>query len=221
LPSRYWQALEDFVRRGGKLVVDGLTAYYDEYAHCIMKTGFPLENLFGASVKEFKLEGELFEVTLTDPSITLPGHCWQGTLRVRFATPIGFLGEEITAVRHAFGDGEVIWIPTLLGLGARLQSTMPLSLFLYTEAQTSISVVAFRFRQHYPGLMMKTMCAGPAYLTIIINKSSQSVEIGLILPDILRETARAEILFGGFPGQTLNPDRINILPEETLVVKWE
>jgi len=221
LPSRYWKALENFVCKGGKLIVDGLTAYYDENAHCIMKTGFPLEHLFGASVKEFKFEGNLFDVDLTDPNIILPGHCWRGRLRIQSATPIGFAGDEITAVRHAFGKGEVVWIPTLLGLGARLQGHAQLSDFLFSEADACIAAIPFRFHQHYPGLMMKTLRSQAAFVTIIINKSGQPADVELVTPEFLRGYGRSDILFADLQGEVTQPNKVHISPEETLVIRWE
>jgi beta-galactosidase len=221
LPSRYWNALENFVRKGGKLIVDGLTAYYDENAHCIMKTGFPLEHLFGASIKEFKLEGNQFDVDLTDPNITLPGHCWRGTLRVQSATPIGFVGGEVTAVRNSFGKGEVVWMPTLLGLGARLQGHAQLSDFLFSEADASIAAIPFRFCQHYPGLMMKILRSQAAYITIIINKSGQPADVELARPEFMRGYGKSEILFADHQGEVTQPNKVHVSPEETLVIKWE
>ena len=80
MPSRYWESLHTFVERGGKLIMDGLTAYYDEHAHCIMKHDFPLADLCGAYMKEFKLNGNLFDIVIDDeynPSLPTAGreHC--------------------------------------------------------------------------------------------------------------------------------------------------
>jgi len=221
LPSRYWQQLEDFVQCGGKLILDGLTAYYDENAHCIMKTGFPLAELCGASIKEFKLLGNLFEVNLTSPDITLPGHCWQGTLRCYQATPMGFAGDEITACRHSFGQGEIIWIPSLLGLGARLDSNTPLATFLSQEICESILSSPFRFGKHQPGLLQKTLFLDGAYLNILINKNQESVDIDLILPETLPADCQPKILFSDRGGRIVGRNRFHLPPEETLVLKWE
>ncbi len=138
IPSRYWKNLDDFVSKGGKLIVDGLTAYYDEHAHCIMKTGFPLEKLFGANIREFKLEGNLFEVPLNDPSLTIPGHCWRGTMVATAAKAVGFNNQEIIATRNIYGKGEVLWIPSLIGLAGRIQGYEPLSALLNDEVKANL-----------------------------------------------------------------------------------
>ena len=43
LPSRDWPRLSRFVERGGKLIVEGATGYFDEHQVCVMQTGFPLD----------------------------------------------------------------------------------------------------------------------------------------------------------------------------------
>ena len=220
LPSPYWQQIGGFVERGGKLIMDGLSAYYDENAHCIMKTGFPLSDLCGAVIKEFKLKGNLFEVELSDPELVLPGHCWQGTLQCRTATPIGCAEDDVSAVRHLYGRGEVFWVPTLLGLGGRLAGNGPLASLLYQEAAHSISQVPFRFDRHQPGVLSRTLEAPGAYLTVLINKNSSAVEIELVLPDLLPPDCQPAILFSNHGGQIRTKGRFHLPPEGTLVVKW-
>ncbi len=220
LPSRYWSQIEHFVKQGGKLIIDGLTAYYDEHAHCIMKTGFPLENLFGASIKEFTLKGNLFDVELSDPELVLSGHCWQGMLQPQTGTPVAHAGKEIIATRHSFGRGEVLWVPTLLGLGARLDQNTPLSALLFREAAQSINQIPFRFTRHQPGLLSRTLETTDAFVAILINKKSQPVDIELTLPDSLPLNCQPIILASIQDGQAGSQNKFHLPPEETLVVKW-
>jgi len=220
VPARFWGQLEKFVQRGGKLIVDGLTAYYDEHAHCIMKTGFPLEDLFGARVREFKLKDNLFDVILNAPDLVLPGHCWQGTLACRSATPIGAQGDEISAVRHPYGQGEVLWIPSLLGLGARLGGHGALADLLAQEVQGSFAEIPFRFDQHQPGLLLRSLDCKGAYLTVLINKNDRAVEVELILSTWIQAGFQPEILFAEHGGQIIGANRFYLPSEETLVMKW-
>lgn len=220
LPSRLWPQLEAFVQRGGKLIVDGLTGYYDEHAHSILKTGFPLETLFGARVKEFRLLGQLFDLPLDSPGMTLPAHCWQGTLHCSTATPIAYQGDEVIAARHAFGGGEVLWIPSLVGLGARLGGTAPLAAFLAQELQGSLSQVPFRFSRHQPGVLSRTLVCEGAYMVVLINKNSRQVEVTLSIPDDLPHYRLPEILFSDCGGKILVSNRFLLPPEEALVLMW-
>jgi beta-galactosidase len=216
IPSKYWKNLEDFVSKGGKLIVDGLTAYYDEHAHCIMKTGFPLEKLFGATIREFKLEGNLFDVSLNDPSLTIPGHCWRGTMAVTTARAIGFNNQDIIATRNEFGKGEVLWIPSLIGLAGRIQGYAPLSALLDKEASENISSVPFRFKDPASGMMMKTLQSGDSYVTVIINKSAASKEIELVNSKNLSPS----VLFSDKTGKIIN-SKVSLAAEETMVIQWK
>jgi beta-galactosidase len=216
IPSRYWKNLDDFVSKGGKLIADGLTAYYDEHAHCIMKTGFPLEKLFGADIREFKLEGDLFEVSLNDPSLTIPGHCWRGTMAVTTAKAIGFNNQEIIATRNVYGKGEVLWIPSLIGLAGRIQGYAPLSALLNDEVKASISSVPLRFKVPATGMLMKTLQSGNSYITVIINKSTGSKEVELVNSKNLRPS----VLFSDKTGR-IDYNRVSLAAEETIVIQWK
>jgi len=216
IPSRYWKNLEDFVSGGGKLIVDGLTAYYDEHAHCIMKTGFPLEKLFGADIREFKLEGNLFDVSLNDPSLKLPGHCWRGTMAVTTARAIGFNNQEIIATRNEYGKGEVLWIPSLIGLAGRIQGYEPLSALLSDEVKANLSSVPFRFKVPATGMLMKTLQSGDTFITVIINKSTGSREVELVNSKNLKPS----VLFSDKKGKIEN-NKVSLAAEETIVIQWK
>ncbi len=216
IPSRYWKNLDDFVSKGGKLIVDGLTAYYDEHAHCIMKTGFPLEKLFGANIREFKLEGNLFEVFLRDPSLTIPGHCWRGTMVATSAKAIGFHNQEIIATRNIYGKGEVLWIPSLIGLAGRIQGYEPLSALLKDEVKANLSSVPFRFKVPATGMLMKTLQSGESFITVIINKGPGSREIELVNSRDLRPS----VLFSDKTGKIDN-NKVSLAAEETMVIQWK
>jgi len=54
VPSKYAAILESFVSKGGKLMIDGLTGFFDEDLHNTMKTGFPFAQLLGGNISEFK-----------------------------------------------------------------------------------------------------------------------------------------------------------------------
>ena len=216
VPSRYWTKLEDFVSKGGKLIADGLTGYYDENAVCIMKTGFPLEKLFGGNIKEFKMTGNLFEEKVDD--LTLPAHLWTGSIKIGTATAIGRFNNQVTAARNKYGKGEVIWIPTLLGLASRIKKDYtPLSHLLNKELKASFQSVPFHFKTLQKNMFMKTLKSGQSYITIIINKSAENRSVVLKLKDGLH--ANAFILYADKKGKIAG-NIIAIAPEETMVIQW-
>lgn len=182
IPSDYWDKLRAFVEKGGTLIMDGLTAYYDEHAHCIMKHEFPLADLCGASIKEFKLRGDRFDIGLMDPEVTLPAHCWQGFLHCESAQPIATLEEEVTACRNRSGRGVVLWIPTLVGLAARKAGTGKLAQLLLGEITAQTHRASPHFQSYTPGVLLRTLRNGNRLLSIVINKNSEPVEVQVCLP---------------------------------------
>ncbi len=66
LSSESINLMEEYVRSGGKLIVTGMTGYFDEYMRCRFVTGFPLRECFGGTVKEFKVREHLFDIAGAD-----------------------------------------------------------------------------------------------------------------------------------------------------------
>ena len=85
-PKMYVDSLELFVKNGGKLIVEGLTAFFDQDMLNTMKTGFDFENLFGGNVTEFKLVSDIF--TLETSGYQLPAHLLKGFVIEKNGTPV-------------------------------------------------------------------------------------------------------------------------------------
>ena len=119
VPAEYVPVLESFVSKGGKLIVDGLTGFYDGYVHNQMLTGFSLRKLFGGSISEFKKIDEPYFYHLEGFQSEIPGLMWKGTIRKDAAQTLSADNNEPlpSATRNHFGKGEVVWIPSLLGAG--------------------------------------------------------------------------------------------------------
>jgi beta-galactosidase len=217
VPTRQWKNLENFVYKGGKLIVDGLTAFYDENAHCIMKTGFPLENLFGGVIREFKVVENLFDFTLSDPNLTLSAHLWRGSIQNKTSKPIASSDNEVIATRNIFGKGEVLWMPSMVGLGSRMSDYNNLITLLSTEVKESISLLPFRFKTPQQKMFMKTLESGNSFITILINKNTSSQKVELEIRDHFTPT----VLFADQNGMIGRANIVTLSPEETVVIRWD
>jgi len=216
LPDSYAPVLESFVRKGGKLIVDGLTGFFDENLHNTMKTGFSFENLFGGNIREFKLVDNLFEVKWNDFSI--PAHLWQGSLAVKSGQVAALNNQDTIAIRNKIGKGEVLWIPSLIGLGSRLSKDYSsLTRFLNTEANNSILSVPVRFKTAEKNMLMKTIQSGSSLTTIIINKGTDPKEVTLYFDT---KKPIGKIIYSNKHGKVIG-NTVSISPEETLVVEWK
>ncbi len=223
LPSKYWDRLKSFVKLGGKLIAEGLTAYYDENAYTLMGRGFPFRDLFGAAVKEFKVVKNLFAIKLNTPETELPAHLWRGTLELESATAAGyFKGEEdaeaeVIASRNIYGKGEVFWLPSLIGLGSGISGNYTqLTKLIREELKISLYHQPLLFAKHQPHMVMKTLVISNGYLTIIVNKSGSVKNIVLKTNVLLHP----ELLFANRSGKLSSAKDILIHAEETMVIKW-
>ncbi|RZM28019.1 MAG: hypothetical protein EOO88_10590 [Pedobacter sp.] len=216
IPSKNWPDLERFVAKGGKLLVDGLTAYYDENAHCIMINKFPLKELFGGQVKEFKVTGNLFPVAFNN-QLLLTAHLWQGTIEPAKGQVIASAGNEAVAIRNTFGLGSVTWIPSMVGLGSRISgSYTQLAKFLLKETEQSMRNVPLRFKTHEAGLSMKLMKSGSSYIAILCNTNATIRKFSLMSSPNIKSH---KVLFTNKNG-SVTGDNITINGGETIVIQF-
>jgi beta-galactosidase len=216
VPDKYALLLEDFVRKGGKLIVDGLTAFFDENLHNTMKTGFPFEKLFGGNISEFKLVDNLFKFRWKDYNI--PAHMWRGYISIGSGKIADTYKGLAVASRNKTGDGEVLWIPSLLGLGSRISGDYSsLIRLLNEESAKSLATVPVRFLTAQKNMMMKTMSSGGSLITVIINKRDTTALVGL---DFRGKNPVGNLLYSSLQGKIIG-NKIQIAPEETMVIEWK
>ena len=215
IPTEYAPKLEAFVSKGGKLIVDGLTGFFDDNLHNTMKTGFPFAKLLGGNISEFKAVDNLFDVKIDQ--LTLPAHLWRGFIRNTSGKVISTVDGEPVATRNQFGKGETLWIPSLLGLGARLGGNEQLALFLAQELKPNFNKATYSFVSQQKGMLMKTLQSGNSYITIVVNKSKDLKQVALNTADKLKKPST---LFADKKG-TVSGQSISISPEETLVIEWK
>lgn len=210
LPSACWSRIREFVRRGGKLIVTGLSGFYDENMYCLFMNGFPLADCFGAELSEFKVAGDRFPL-----SDSLTAHLWRGVLRPGTGTAEITDGGEVVAVRNTFGRGEVLWVPSPIELGAwHVETGMAqLAAFYGRECRAALAAAPASFGQAEPGVLMRTMQGGGRLLTVVVNKRSQTARIGL------RTTGygKPERIYGT---AELADGSLTLAPEACAVVLW-
>ena len=215
IPTEYAPKLEAFVSKGGKLIVDGLTGFFDDNLHNTMKTGFPFAKLLGGNISEFKAVDNLFDVKIDQ--LALPAHLWRGFIRNTSGKVISTVDGESVATRNQFGKGETLWIPSLLGLGARLGGNEQLAQLLAQELKPNFNKAPYSFASQQKGMLMKTLQSGNSYITIVVNKSKDLKRIALNTADKFKKPFT---LFADKKG-TVSGQTISISPEETLVIEWK
>ena len=216
VPDSYAIQLENFVKKGGKLIVDGLTGFFDENLNNTMKTGFPFENLFGGNISEFKLVENLFKFRWNEYNI--PAHMWRGFISVGSGQIVAKYEGEAVAVRNKLGSGEVLWIPSLIALGSRISGDYSsLIRFLKDESGQSLLNLPVKFQTSQKNMLMKTMRSGSSIITVIINKRDSTAMIAL---DFGARNRFGNLLYSTGQGK-VEGNKIQIAPEETLVIEWK
>ncbi len=215
IPSRDGPRLSRFVERGGKLIVTGATGYFDEHQVCVMQTGFPLADLLGGSVSEFKALGERFEIPLRDGPV-LPAHLWRGTIKNASGTPLATTAEgDVLATRHAFGAGETLWLPSLVGMGAWQRDNAALAQFARRETLAAVPPLPVVFQRPERLVLLRTLAVDGGFVTVMINKDSERKA----LPLTVRKGLVPHLLFADKGGR-LSTTEAALAPEETLVAHW-
>lgn len=214
IPNEYAIRLEQFVEKGGKLIMDGLTGYYDENVHNRFLTGSPLTDLLGGQISEFRYFDGTYYYEL-DEGLKIPTTLWKGFIRPSDeAVIMAKDGNHILATRNSFGKGEVVWIPTLFGMGA-WENTKPLANYLKTELK--LETQAFSFKKYQRGILMKTLKSNDKYLTIILNKSGVQTKVNL---NLSMDKLKPEVLFSNHTARVENRE-LFLEPEQTLVLSWD
>jgi len=215
ISSVYWEKIRHFVKSGGKLIVDGLTFFYDENQFSVMQTGFPLEDVMGGSLAEVVTTPGDFNLKIG--SENFPVHLFKGLLHNTTGKVLAKEGDNVIAMTNQFGKGSTTWIPSMLGLGAKREDNLPLSRFVKSELSETISNFPVYFDSPQKGVQMRTMVSGSKIITIIINKSAEEKIIPLVLKN---SNAKPNVLVAGKQG-SISGKTVRIQPEETMVIKWE
>ena len=106
LPRGSGEKLENFVSKGGTLIITGLTGYYDEDLRCAMMGGFEYEKLFGGLIREFKHIDASVEISVPDGNLS--GNRWKGIIRPsNTAKVLCEKDGEVLALENKFGKGKV------------------------------------------------------------------------------------------------------------------
>ncbi len=179
LPSYSWTKLDTFVRDGGRLIVTGLTGYYDENMHCLLMDDYPLRKCFGGQISEYKVIAPYFTMKCEQPATTIPVHMWKGILRPDKAQTIAMDGNDVVATRHKYGKGEVIWFPSLIELGGWQRDNAGVVDFYGTFCQEAIAEAPLCFARPVNNVLMRIMESPKQNMVVLINKQHQPVEIEL------------------------------------------
>lgn len=181
-----------------------------------MQAGFPLEDVMGGSLEEVFTKRGDFSLKLKD-GIQLPAHLSKGSLHVTTGKPVATEEDKVLALSNAYGLGRTIWIPSMIGLGARHEGNEALSKWLMKELAPDLAAWPIRFKTRQPQVLMRSMKTDSGYLSMIVNKSAEERRIPFL---VANKNLKPEILFADKSG-TVAGRNAQIQPEETMVIEWK
>ena len=212
IPRRYYPLIRHFVKKGGKLFVEGLSFYYDEFMYNVFGGDFDLADVLG---------GRLQDVTCTpgDHKVKIGGrklwvHLWEGVL-LNDAS-----GESLPLIHNKYGRGTVTWVPSMIGLGAvRTGHRKALSKFVMKELAPVLKDLPLRFKRHRSGISLQVMKAGKGYITVVSSSARHRrkvrFETGLKVKKLLYTYSPDEV-----PGKARNR-KVKVHAGATVVAYWE
>lgn len=218
VPMQSVKRIEIFVNNGNKLIIDGLTGYFDEDEVNVLQTGFFFEKLCGGTIKDIRTKKDIFKIKIDNISDSLPVHLWQSEILNKTAKVISRDRDRITGVRNNYGNGEVIWIPELLGLGSWHRDNSAFGAWLQKEITPYIKNVPVVFTKKTNDITIQTLQNGTSFVTVIANGTNSSQSVNLKLNQNLKHT----VIFNSSPGKySFDPMKFNLAGRQTIVVKWE
>ncbi|WP_425421689.1 beta-galactosidase trimerization domain-containing protein [Phaeodactylibacter xiamenensis] len=214
IPRRHWEGLKTFVAEGGQLLLTGLSAHFDEYGQNIMTGGFPFREVLGGQVREFRVMGNTFLMSVDEKQ--LPAHLWQGTLAVDAGAVLSYAQDSLpVALQHQYGQGRTLWIPAPIGLAAWQQDNTPLAQLLQAWLANGESPQV-RFRGHHPGVTMKVMASESGLYTMLINTNDYPKQVALEFAEL----RSGQILYDS-AGAECQENRVLLPPNACVVLFWE
>jgi beta-galactosidase len=217
LPRDLYPKIQKFVTAGNKLIITGLTGNFDENEKNMFQPDSPFKDICGAEVQDIMLIRDSFAITFPN-TVKLPARGWMGALRNYSASPIGKFNQYTSGVRNKLGQGEILWMPSNIDLGAWLYGNMSLSKFIMPEIRDFVKNQPFQFANKTEDITMSTMIKGDQFLTVINNGAEKVGGIALVN----RLGKKPGVLFST-ENRTVLPQNLafKLAPHECLVLLWD
>ena len=212
LSAEYASKLETFTKTGGTVVVEGLTAFYNQFMQLQLSLNNPFEALLGGNLKEIKMLDKA-TLAIQNSKITMPVHWWQGTIDKQQSRTLAqnSVGHTI-ASENTIGQGKVIWLPSMVALASReRQDYQPLYSFVQQFVLPQLDTEVLCFNKPSNGLIMHQLIANGRKLLVIINKSTKS--------RLVKLNNRIDYALIYSTNNRLNDKSLKLEPEATLVLE--
>lgn len=207
--------ITEFVKKGNKLLVSGLTGMVDDNSESWVLREWPLTEVTGTDFKDCRLIGDSLVVELPSYNQNLTGIYWCGEVEPISSEVIGTNNGRNAATKNKFGKGEAIFIPTTLGLSAWIHNTPLLADFLWKEYHDMLNSQPVRFQTPCKNSLIQLLKSNDKYVVVITNGNLTRLEAELVLS----EDYEIRQIWGG--SSALKGKNIELEGRETLVFVME
>lgn len=201
LPHNSKTLLQSFVEKGGTLIVEGMSGYFDENLHCTMMSQF-WSPLLGHNLSEFKCVPVHNAELVTKHQ--MPIHWQKGIIE----------GCETDCVENTLGKGKVVWLPSCVALGAwTTDNYAPLGTWLMENIKIPANTITYQ--TPVADVMMRVLYNQDSNVIILINKSETTQTVTL---SNIEEAVKLSPIFSDSQYE-VNGHSVTLSPEGTLVLK--
>lgn len=209
--------IEKFVNNGNKVIATGFTGLWDENEKTwIVNREFPLKEIFGGSINDIFIEPDNFKIKLDGYEDPLPAEFWYTKILPSTGKVIGMYNDKPVAVRNNYREGSVLWIPSMIAIGAWVDNDISLAHLLNKETEFATKNIPFRFGTYHKNCYMRTLKTQDGYITMIFNGNSNTTEK---IEIISSNKYKTRLLYG--EGWNESQKLLTIGSGETVVIKWE
>ncbi len=195
VPVKYYPLLREFVKKGGMVLIEGLSFCYDENMDSVFSSEFPLKDVFGGYVEEYNCRPGVFRRRIGKKRFWV--HLFEGVIHNEAS------GESLSILRNKYGRGSVLWIPSVVGMGAiKAGHKSRISRLIKKELAPIIKDLPICFRRNYSGIALQMMETPEKLITIVTSnkrhrrrvafKTDMRVERRLFFNNVNYKTGKAK-----------------------------
>lgn len=212
VPVAYYPKIREFVKRGGKVIIEGLSFCYDEKMNSVFSSDFPLKDVFGGYVEEYNCHPGNYKLRIGKKRYWV--HLFDGIIHNEAS------GESLRVLRNKYGRGSVLWIPSVIGMGAlRAGHKSKISRLFKRELEPIVRQMPISFKRRYTGIAVQMLETPDSYLTIVTSTKKHRRRV-VFRTDmkVSRKLFYNEVNYK--KGKARN-HKVKVFPGQTVVAQWK
>lgn len=212
VPVKYYPKLREFVKKGGKVIIEGLSFCYDENMNSVFSSDFPLKDVFGGYVEEYNCRPGRFKLRIGKKRYWV--HLFEGVLHNEAS------GESLRILRNKYGRGSVLWIPSVIGMGAlKSGHKSKISRLFKRELEPVVKELPMSFRRRYTGIALQMLETPDHYITIVTSNKKHRRRV--VFKTEMRVSRRIFFNDVNYKIGKARNHKVKVHPGQTVVALWD